>query len=98
MSVDLPEPEGPIIARYSFRLTSKETPCRACNSSTPIWYVFQMLCITMIESVMAGSDVSATFPFPFSSSINLYIFEEVGSRESGVKFLGLKTHDPRLTL
>jgi hypothetical protein len=29
MSVDLPEPDGPMIARYSFRRIESETPLRA---------------------------------------------------------------------
>src|SRR5215472_5401221 len=43
ISVDLPEPDGPMIAMYSPRGISNETPCSACTDSVPIWYVFQML-------------------------------------------------------
>jgi hypothetical protein len=35
--VDLPEPEGPMIATYSFGITSKLTPRSAWISTGPIW-------------------------------------------------------------
>ena len=34
--VDLPEPEGPMIATYSLRAMSRETPRSACTVSVPI--------------------------------------------------------------
>ena len=36
ISVDLPEPDGPMIATYSPRSISMETPRRAWISSSPI--------------------------------------------------------------
>ena len=40
MRVDLPDPEGPMIARYSLRRISSVTPRRAWIVSSPIWYSF----------------------------------------------------------
>ena len=37
--VDLPEPEGPMMATYSPRATSMETPCSASTSTDPVAYV-----------------------------------------------------------
>ena len=37
ISVDLPEPEGPMIATYSLRRISSDTPLSAWTSSAPIW-------------------------------------------------------------
>ncbi len=37
MSVDLPEPDGPIIATYSFFLISTETDLKACTITDPTW-------------------------------------------------------------
>ena len=37
ISVDLPEPEGPMMATYSPRWISSETPARAWTFSCPIW-------------------------------------------------------------
>ena len=34
--VDLPEPDGPMIATYSLRPMSSETPRSACTVSVPI--------------------------------------------------------------
>src|SRR5947207_8387327 len=70
ISVDFPDPDGPIIATYSPFLTSNETPCSACSSSTPIWYVFQMSCIRI--SGRAASPSPLGFGPPFSS-MNRYI-------------------------
>src|SRR6185369_15574673 len=42
INVDFPEPDGPMIAMYSPRGISNDTPCSACTDSVPIWYVFQM--------------------------------------------------------
>src|SRR6266403_6053109 len=47
MSVDLPEPEGPMMATYSPRRISTVTPRRAWTSSEPIWYVFQRSSVLM---------------------------------------------------
>ena len=38
MRVDLPEPEGPMIATYSLRLTTRSTPRSARTDSPPIRY------------------------------------------------------------
>ena len=35
--VDLPEPEGPMMATYSPRWMVMETPSRARTSMSPIW-------------------------------------------------------------
>src|ERR1700737_74588 len=47
INVDLPEPDGPMIATYSPRRISRVTPRSACTSSEPIWYVFQRSCVLM---------------------------------------------------
>jgi hypothetical protein len=36
MSVDLPEPDGPMIATYSLRWTARSTPRKACTISPPM--------------------------------------------------------------
>ncbi len=50
ISVDLPEPDGPMMATYSFGWTSTESPRRAWTCSTPIWYVFHTSAMWMIGS------------------------------------------------
>src|SRR5580693_3201289 len=40
ISVDLPEPEGPIMATYSPLRICRSTPLRACTFSEPISYTF----------------------------------------------------------
>src|ERR1700741_3353776 len=37
--VDLPDPEGPMMATYSPLRISTSTPCKACTCSAPISYV-----------------------------------------------------------
>jgi hypothetical protein len=37
MSVDLPEPDGPMIATYSFASMSRSTPFRARTWLSPTW-------------------------------------------------------------
>ena len=37
MQVDLPEPEGPMIATNSPAAISKETPRSACTATSPSW-------------------------------------------------------------
>src|SRR5450432_2966969 len=64
ISVDLPEPDGPVIAMYSPRFTSNETPCRAWTFSEPIVYVFQM---SRMEIIAAG----ATWPLAGGESSNI---------------------------
>src|ERR671919_1192454 len=49
INVDLPDPDGPMIAMYSPRGISNDTPCSACTDSVPIWYVFQMLRIEISD-------------------------------------------------
>src|SRR6185503_2311241 len=39
MSVDLPEPDGPMIATYSFCSMSRSTPFSARTSLSPTWYL-----------------------------------------------------------
>ena len=36
MSVDLPEPDGPMMATISPGMTFSETPLNACTSTSPI--------------------------------------------------------------
>src|SRR5919198_2276612 len=53
MSVDLPEPDGPMIATYSPRSILIDTPRRAWISSDPMTYVFQRFVVEirlMIET------------------------------------------------
>src|ERR1017187_9356533 len=38
ISVDLPLPDGPMMARYSLLWTWRATPRRACTVSSPMWY------------------------------------------------------------
>src|SRR5580765_756377 len=63
MSVDLPEPEGPMMATYSPRSIRRLTPRNACTCSVPIWYVFQRSSVQMMQSLggaMIVSEISAT--------------------------------------
>src|SRR5487761_257548 len=47
MSVDLPEPEGPMMATYSPLRISRVTPRNACTCSEPISYVFHRSSVLM---------------------------------------------------
>src|SRR6266496_1140013 len=49
--VDLPDPEGPIMATYSPLRISKDTPWRAWISSAPIRYVFHRFSVRMSTSL-----------------------------------------------
>jgi hypothetical protein len=40
IKVDLPEPEGPMIATISPQAILSERPLRACTSTSPILYTF----------------------------------------------------------
>src|SRR6185503_20948097 len=61
INVDLPDPDGPMIAMYSPFGMSNDTPCSACTDSVPIWYVFQMFrieisfdgCFPLTDGVVA---------------------------------------------
>src|SRR5206468_2273801 len=55
MSVDLPDPDGPITATYSLYLICRLTPCRARTTSPPMSYSRVSLCVRMMIS---GSGVS----------------------------------------
>src|SRR5438046_9757430 len=59
ISVDLPEPDGPVMARYSPRWTSNETPCSAWTFSAPMSYVFQMFC--KAEVLIAMQNIWKTY-------------------------------------
>src|SRR5437762_1506600 len=56
ISVDLPDPDGPIIATYSPRRTSNETPWSACTFSAPMSYVFQMFCMPIRTCTLPSAD------------------------------------------
>src|SRR6266566_4579279 len=47
INVDLPEPDGPMMATYSPRRISTLTPRSACTCSEPISYVFQRSSVLM---------------------------------------------------
>src|SRR6185295_10763952 len=55
ISVDLPEPDGPVIARYSPRFTSNDTPCSACTFSEPMSYVFHRLRIAISNDALPSA-------------------------------------------
>src|SRR2546421_11022620 len=55
ISVDLPDPDGPMMATYSPRSMEIVTPRSAWISSPPITYVFQMSCVWIKDiSVRTG--------------------------------------------
>src|ERR1051326_691330 len=60
MSVDLPDPEGPIIATYSFRASENDTPCSACTSVLPMSYVFHRSSVLIRTSCVIFSGNSGT--------------------------------------
>src|SRR5687767_11671660 len=47
MSVDLPDPDGPMIATYSPLSIAIDTPRSAWISSSPIRYVFHKSCVSI---------------------------------------------------
>src|SRR5437660_571678 len=58
MRVDLPDPEGPIIATYSLRSICRFTPRRACTCcSEPMSYVFQRSRVEIMHD-SGGADTS----------------------------------------
>ncbi len=50
ISVDLPDPDGPMIATNSLRRMVMSTPLRACTTSPPIWYSRWRLRVTITAS------------------------------------------------
>src|SRR5436305_801776 len=50
MSVDFPEPDGPMIATYSPREIEKVRPRSACTCSAPLAYVLVTFCTSMTLS------------------------------------------------
>ena len=54
ISVDLPEPDGPMIATYSLRRTARSTPRSARTISPPISYWRVMPRVTMTQSFVRG--------------------------------------------
>src|SRR5438105_6203382 len=54
--VDLPDPEGPVMATYSPRRTSKDTPWSACTFSAPMSYVFQRSRIAISEFALPSAE------------------------------------------
>src|SRR5437667_62349 len=52
ISVDLPDPDGPMTATYSFCLICRLTPCSARTTSPPMSYARVSLCVRM---TMSGS-------------------------------------------
>src|SRR6478609_3654188 len=73
ISVDFPEPDGPMIATYSPRSMAIETPRRAWISSSPITYVFQRSRVSIRDMVVPASDdqtgstVGQAAPFHFTA-------------------------------
>ena len=53
MSVDLPEPDEPMMATNSPALTLRLTSRSACTSISPTWYVRVIFSSLMIGSAMA---------------------------------------------
>ena len=53
IKVDLPEPDGPIKATYSFLWIFKETDLSACISSVPMVYLRAILLKLIISSIDA---------------------------------------------
>src|SRR5438105_3475525 len=56
IKVDLPDPDGPVMATYSPRRTSNDTPWSACTFSAPMSYVFQRSRIAMSELVLPSAE------------------------------------------
>ena len=59
ISVDLPEPEGPMMATYSLWRMRRLMPRRALTCWSPISYVFQRLSVTMTSPSVGAIRVGA---------------------------------------
>src|ERR1051325_9858523 len=64
ISVDLPEPDGPMMATYSPRSMSIDTPRRAWISSEPITYVFQRSRVSIKAMCRAGLSPASYYGDP----------------------------------
>src|SRR5437868_4617794 len=60
MSVDLPEPDGPMMATDSPSMMSSETPSSACTVSPPTTYSLRRSRKEMSASAVMGADTSGT--------------------------------------
>ncbi len=69
MSVDLPEPDGPMIATYSPWSMVKLTPRRAWISSAPIWYVRQRSSARMSAPLAAAATAALMNAFFLFSTL-----------------------------
>src|SRR5260370_10220884 len=56
IKVDLPDPDGPVMATYSPRRTSNDTPWSACTFSAPMSYVFQRSRIAISELALPSAE------------------------------------------
>ena len=60
ISVDLPEPDGPMIATYSLRRMARSTPRSARTISPPMSYSRLMPRVTMTQSLSGAAPGSPT--------------------------------------
>jgi hypothetical protein len=60
MSVDLPEPDGPMIATYSLRPIARSTPRSARTTSPPMSYSRLMPRVTMTQRVSGAPSCATT--------------------------------------
>src|SRR2546428_4570409 len=59
IKVDLPDPEGPVMATYSPRRTSNDTPWSACTFSAPMSYVFQRSRMAISEFALPSAEANS---------------------------------------
>ena len=60
ISVDLPDPDGPMIATYSLRRMATSTPRSARTTSPPMSYSRLMPRVTMTQSFSGAAPADAT--------------------------------------
>src|SRR5688572_7891532 len=84
ISVDLPDPDGPMIATYSPRSISIDTPRRAWISSEPMTYVFQRsrVSIRAIRESIRGVRTCGS-QRPLSLSVLVLLLEPGNDRRIG---------------
>src|SRR5262249_45035826 len=73
INVDLPEPDGPMMATYSFRWMRRFTPRRACTCcSDPMSYVFHRSSVQIMHE--SGADDTAGCEKRITSAVAIFFF------------------------
>src|SRR5260221_7584067 len=84
INVDLPEPDGPMMATYSLRSMRRSTPRSACTCSAPMSYVFHKSSVQIMHE-----DGGATS----GASARLAVCVAIFSSDDKGPFLAIRTLD-----